>query len=54
MINTKITDKIVDTFSDSLFMYLRNNTTAFLDRGLVAVTNTGANFVVKEAPNTFK
>ena len=54
MINTKITDKIVDTFSDSLFMYLRNNTTAFLDRGLMAVTNTGANFVVKEAPNAFK
>ena len=54
MINTKITDEIVDTFSDSLFMYLRNNTTAFLDRGLVAITNTGANFVVKETPNAFK
>ena len=54
MIETKITDEIVEGFSDSLFSFLRYNTTAFMDEGLVAVTTSGVNVVVSQTPSLLK
>jgi hypothetical protein len=54
MIETKITDEVVEAFSDSLFSFLRYNTTAFMDEGLVAVTTSGVNVVVSQTPSLLK
>jgi hypothetical protein len=54
MIETKITDEVVESFSDSLFSFLRYNTTAFMDEGRVAVTTSGVNVVVSQTPSLLK
>lgn len=51
LLNSKVTDKMAEGIADAMVQWVQQNTTFFMDRGLVAITNTGANMVFSEAPS---
>ena len=48
---TKVTDAAAKHAANAIVTWLQQNTTLFLDRGLVAVTTAGTTHVMREAPN---